>query len=80
MATGRLTRVRVLTCTVAIGFTILIVLALRASHQPAGATTLLVAFGTFQTLHDAVIVIIGVLLIAIIGEPIRRLRVSKPAF
>ncbi len=79
MATGQLTLVRVLACTLAIGLTILVVLTLRASHQPAGATTLLVALGTFQTLHDAVIVIVGVLLIAIVGEPIRRLRVGKPA-
>jgi hypothetical protein len=79
MATGHLTLVRVLACTLAIGFTILVVLTLRASHQPAGATTLLVALGTFQTLHDAVIVVVGVLLIAIVGEPIRRLRVGKPA-
>jgi CBS domain-containing membrane protein len=79
MATGHLTLVRVLACTVAIGLTILVVLTLHASHQPVGATTMLVALGTFQTSHDAVIVIISVLLIAIIGEPIRRLRVGKPA-
>jgi hypothetical protein len=30
-------------------------------------------------MHDAVIVIVGVLLIALVGEPIRRLRVGKPA-
>lgn len=80
MATGKLTLVRVLACTLAIGLTILVVLTLRASHQPAGATTLLVALGTFQTPHDAFIVIVGVLLIAVVGEPIRRLRVGKPAF
>lgn len=79
MATGHLTPVLVLACTLAIGLMILVVLTLHASHQPAGATTLLVALGTFQTLHDAVIVIVGVLLIAIIGEPIRRLRVGKGA-
>jgi hypothetical protein len=79
MATGQLTLVRVLASTIAIGVTILLVLMFRASHQPAGATTLLVALGTFQTLHDAAIVVFGVLLIAAVGEPIRRLRVGKPA-
>jgi hypothetical protein len=79
MATGHLTRVRVLASTVAIGITILLVLALRCSHQPAGATTLLVALGSFQTLHDVPVVIVGVLLIAVVGEPIRRLRIGKPA-
>jgi hypothetical protein len=77
MATGHLTMLRVGASTIAIGITILLVLALRASHQPAGATTLLVALGTFQTAKDAIVVIIGVLLIAAIGEPIRRLRVGK---
>ena len=78
MATGQMTMVRVAASTIAIGLTVLLVLALRASHQPAGATTLLVALGTFQTLRDAMVVIVGVLLIAAIGEPIRRLRIGKP--
>jgi hypothetical protein len=79
MASGDLTMVRVGASTVAIGVTVLLVLALRASHQPAGATTLLVALGTFQKFSDAMVVIVGVLLIAAIGEPIRRLRIGKPA-
>jgi CBS-domain-containing membrane protein len=78
MATSHLTMVRVGASTIAIGITILLVLALRASHQPAGATALLVALGTFQTWKDAMVVIIGVLFIAAIGEPIRRLRIGKP--
>jgi HPP family len=77
IATGHLTMVRVGASTIAIGLTVLLVLALRASHQPAGATTLLVALGTFQTLNDAMVVIIGVSLMAAIGEPIRRLRIGK---
>jgi HPP family len=79
MATGHLTLIRVLASTVALGITILVVLALRSSHQPAGATTLLVALGSFQTLQDVAIVSVGVLLIAVVGEPIRRLRLGKPA-
>lgn len=79
MATGDLTMVRVAASTIAIGVTILLVLALRASHQPAGATTLLVTLGTFQKFNDAIVVIVGVVLIAAIGEPIRRLRIGKPA-
>ena len=78
MATGHLTMLRVGASTIAIGLTVLLVLVLRASHQPAGATTLLVALGTFQTMNDAMVVIVGVLLIAAIGEPIRRLRIGKP--
>jgi hypothetical protein len=78
MSTGHLTMVRVGASTIAIGLTVLLVIALRASHQPAGATTLLVALGTFQTINDAAVVIVGVLLMAAIGEPLRRLRIGKP--
>jgi HPP family len=78
MATGHLTMVRVAASTIAIGLTVFLVLGLHASHQPAGATTLLVALGTFQSFDDAIVVIVGVVLIAAIGEPIRRLRIGKP--
>jgi hypothetical protein len=45
------------------------IILLHASHPPAAATTLLVALGGFKpTVHDALIVIIGVLIVATIGE------------
>jgi hypothetical protein len=48
---------------------------LRASHPPSAATLLLIAFGGFNpTLHDATVIIVGVLLTAGIGETIRWLQ------
>jgi CBS-domain-containing membrane protein len=53
-------------------------LLLRASHPPAAATTLLVALGGFKTtVHDAVTVIVGVLIVAIVGEVLRRIRLGQ---
>lgn len=51
---------------------------LGASHPPSAATILLIAFGAFNpTLHDATIIIIGILLTAALGEVIRWLRLGN---
>lgn len=51
---------------------------LRARHPPAAATTLLVALGSFKpTWRDTASVLIGVFLIAMVGELIRRSRVRR---
>jgi hypothetical protein len=47
---------------------------LKASHPPAGATTLLVALGALKTQTDLVNAAIGILAIAVFGEILRRLR------
>jgi hypothetical protein len=50
---------------------------LKASHPPAAATTLLVALGGFKpTWQDAATVMIGALIVAIVGEMLRRFRVK----
>ncbi len=64
---------RIWAATVAVGFTILVNSLLRSGHPPAAATTLLVALGTFKTARDAVIVIIGVLILVVLGEGLKRL-------
>ncbi len=52
-------------------------LLLRASHPPAASTALLVALGSFKpTLHDATQVVAGVLIVATVGEGLRRLRLN----
>jgi hypothetical protein len=51
-------------------------LALRAGQPAAIATALLVSTGSMQTGRDAVAIIIAVLVIAAIGEPVRRLRLK----
>jgi len=48
---------------------------LRAPHPPAASTTLLVALGSFKpTMRDTVAVVSGVLMVAMVGEAFRRLR------
>jgi hypothetical protein len=43
-------------------------------HPPAGATTLLTALGSIKTAQDALNLTVGVLIIAIVGECIRKTR------
>jgi hypothetical protein len=72
-----LTAARVGAAVAALALTILVCFLLRASHPPAGATTLLVALGSLSTLTDAANLMIGAVLIAAAGEAIRRLRLGK---
>ncbi len=66
---------RVFAGAIAIALTVLGMLLLRASHPPAASTALLIALGAFRTtLHDAGVLVAGVLLIAVLGELVRRVR------
>ncbi len=56
------------------GLTLLLTLLLKASHPPAAATTLLTALGSIKTVQDAINLTIGVLLVAAVGEVLRRMR------
>jgi CBS-domain-containing membrane protein len=69
---------RVWASAVAFLLTMLLGLLLKASHPPAGATTLMVTLGAIKTPHDAINLLIGVLLLALFGEGARHLR-SKTA-
>lgn len=78
LSTNQLTPVRVWGAVLAIALNMLGGLLLRASHPPAAATTLLVAFGGFKpTVHDTLTVIVGVLIVATVGEGLRRIRLGK---
>jgi hypothetical protein len=67
---------RVVAAGLAIGIAVTLELMLDAQHPPAGSTTLLVALGSFRpTLHDASEIIVGVLIVATVGEAVRRLRI-----
>jgi len=72
-----LTPIRLWAAVLALGLTTLIALLLRASHPPAGATTLLVALGSLETPLDALIIVSGVLLLAVLGEVARFLRAGE---
>ncbi len=76
--TGHLSLPRVWASAVAVGLTILAEIALRVSHPPAAATTLLVALGAVRPdWHGIATVAGGVLLVATLGEVIRRLRLGR---
>ncbi len=47
-------------------------LALRASQPASLSTTLLVSLGAMQTGRDAISIVAAVLIIAVLGEPLRR--------
>ena len=76
LADHHLTAVRVFAAAAAIPVTLLVCLLLKVSHPPAGATALLVALGSITTRHDASNVAIGALLIAGLGELLRRIRLQ----
>lgn len=75
LSTGELTPVRVWASVLAIALNMLLGFVLKASHPPAAATTLLVSLGGFKpTISDVTHVIIGVLIVAIVGEILRQVR------
>jgi hypothetical protein len=59
---------------IAVFLTIIINMGLRSSHPPAAATTLLVSLGAFRTPSQISALIAGVLIIAVTGEILRRVR------
>jgi hypothetical protein len=73
----QLVPVRVWASAVALGLTLLVALLLKASHPPAGATTLLVALGAINTAHDAMNAMAGVVIIALFGALFRRARLKS---
>lgn len=74
---GELVPARVLAATIAIALTLLVGALLRASHPPAAATTLLVALGATATADKAVSLFAGVVVVAVAGELLRRVRLER---
>jgi hypothetical protein len=70
-----LTLARVGAAILAVAFTLAATTLARAFHPPAAATTLLVALGAFRTGGDALIVFLGVLVLAALGEIARQTRI-----
>ncbi|HTX41819.1 MAG TPA: HPP family protein [Acidobacteriaceae bacterium] len=68
---------RVWSATLAAALTVLGTLLLRASQPAATSTTLLVALGLLQSPRDAGLLMAGVVLMTILGEPLRRLRLRS---
>jgi HPP family protein len=67
---------RVWAAAISLALTILIGLALKASHPPAAATTLLVALGALKTNNDFINAAIGILVVGVFGEVVRRVRLK----
>jgi hypothetical protein len=76
LSTHDLTAVRVWASVVAMALTSGLIVLLRASHPPAGSTTLLVSLGSFSTWADVRVVVIGVVIVAAVGEMLRYIRLS----
>jgi len=77
LSSGHIVAVRLGAAVLAVGLTTLVTILLRAANPASGATTLLVALGSFRTVRDAVAVIVGVLIVAVVGDVIRRLRLGQ---
>lgn len=78
LKTGELTPIRVWAGVLAVGLTMVGTLLFRAQHAPAASTTLLTALGGFKpTLDDTLTVVGGVLIVASLGELLRRLRLGQ---
>ncbi len=76
-ALGYLTLGRVWAAVIAMVLAEGSVLLADASHPPASATTLLVALGAFRpTVSSALDIVAGVVIVAVVGEVFRRLRLG----
>lgn len=74
LSAGVVSPARIWAATTAAVLTTLLCLLLKAGQPAALATTLLVSLGAMQTRKSAITIVIGVLIIATIGEPVRRIR------
>jgi len=79
LATGVVSPQRLWATAISAALTTFACLALKAGQPAALATTLLVSLGAMQTRRDAVVIIVGVLLVTAMGEPVRRLRLKRAA-
>jgi HPP family len=78
LGTGEITSVRVGAAVLAVTLNMFFGILLNASHPPAAATTLLVALGGFKpVIHDILTITIGVVIVAVVGEWLRRWRLQQ---
>lgn len=65
---------RVWAAVIAALLTAFFILLFKAGQPAALSTTLLIALGIMQTAKDGIMIMAGVILITLIGEPIRQMR------
>jgi hypothetical protein len=80
LQSGQMTEGRLGAAVVALALTMLVGMLLRASHPPAAATTLLVALGSLRTAQQLEALFIGLAILAVVGELIRRIRLGQPSW
>lgn len=69
---------RVLAAALAVGLGLMLEFWLKANHPPAASTALLIALGIIlPTPRGLAIVVLGIVLVAILGEVVRRLRLAQ---
>ena len=71
-STGFVTSARLWAAVLSVVITTAATLSLKASQPASLSTTLLVSLGSMQTMRDAAAIAIAVLIIAAVGEPLRR--------
>lgn len=71
--------IRVWTAVIAITSTLMAIMAIGASHPPAASSALLIALGPFHTAEDAFTLVIGILIVGVLGETLRLLRLRHEA-
>lgn len=76
--TTSVTLARLGAAVIAVAATTFLNLELDAGQPAALATSLLVSLGTYDKAMGALWIAVGVVIIAAIGEPVRRLRLPKP--
>jgi CBS-domain-containing membrane protein len=78
LSANMLTLPRAAAGSIAMLLTLLLQVLARSSHPPAAATTLLIALGGFTlSIKSMLVLLAGVLLVAALGEPLRRWRLSS---
>ena len=77
LSSNELSWPRIWASVIAMGATLLIQVPLKASHPPAAATALLVSLGGFSLAwRDMGVLTAGILIVALLGEGLRRLRTA----
>ncbi|HWF39424.1 MAG TPA: HPP family protein [Candidatus Acidoferrales bacterium] len=74
LSTGTVSPPRIWSAAIAAALTTLLTLLLKATQPAALSTTLLVSLGSMQTRRGAEVIVIGVLLVVLLGAPVRHLR------
>jgi hypothetical protein len=77
IASGQLHLSQVIASCIAVALMTLLQLTFKAVHPPAAATTLMITLGVFRaTWNDFFTILIGISIVAVAGESIRRIMLS----